>query len=63
MNKARARSAKSRRRNIVSAPLKGNIAQIQDQQLNQLLLSHLCSDTALAPLGGYCCANTLNLAS
>jgi hypothetical protein len=37
MNKARARSAKTCRRNIVGTPLKGNIAQAQDQQLNQLL--------------------------
>jgi hypothetical protein len=37
MNKARARSEKSCRRNIVGTPLKGNIAQAQDQQLNQLL--------------------------
>ena len=46
MNKAR-RSEKSRGRNIVGAPLKGNIAQTQDQQLNKLLLLHLCSDTAV----------------
>jgi len=51
MNKAR-RSEKSRGRNIVGAPLKGNIAQTQDQQLNKLLLSHLCSDTAVAPPSG-----------
>ena len=34
MNKERARCEKSRRRNIVGTPLKSNIAQAQDQQLN-----------------------------